>query len=153
MLINKAFILSHFEYASPLFIGLSKCLSVKLESTNALINSLRGLFLITLNRLLTKSCLKLHIIKNLEHRHIEQALILMCKSIYGQVSNYIWEMFILHSNGYSLWDHLKVVIPRPASSYMQHSFMYQASKQWNNLPGKIRMPESLSTVCNCTFCK
>ena len=31
----KAFILPHFEYASPLFIGLSKCLSAKLESTNA----------------------------------------------------------------------------------------------------------------------
>ena len=31
----KAFILPHFEYASPLFIGLSKGLSAKLESTNA----------------------------------------------------------------------------------------------------------------------
>ena len=31
----KAFILLHFEYASPLFIGLSKGLSAKLESTNA----------------------------------------------------------------------------------------------------------------------
>ena len=30
----KAFILPHFEYASPLFIGLSKGLSAKLESTN-----------------------------------------------------------------------------------------------------------------------
>ena len=32
----KAFILPHFEYASPLFIGLSKGLSAKLESTNAI---------------------------------------------------------------------------------------------------------------------
>ena len=31
----KAFILPHFEYASPLFIGLSMGLSAKLESTNA----------------------------------------------------------------------------------------------------------------------
>ena len=31
----KAFILPHFEYASPFFIGLSKGLSAKLESTNA----------------------------------------------------------------------------------------------------------------------
>ena len=31
----KAFILPHFEYASPLFLGLSKGLSAKLESTNA----------------------------------------------------------------------------------------------------------------------
>ena len=31
----KAFILPHFEYASPLFIGLSRGLSAKLESTNA----------------------------------------------------------------------------------------------------------------------
>ena len=31
----KASILPHFEYASPLFIGLSKGLSAKLESTNA----------------------------------------------------------------------------------------------------------------------
>ena len=27
---------------------------------------------------------------------------------------------------------------------MQHSFMYQAGKQWNNLPGELRASESLS---------
>ena len=58
--------------------------------------------------------------------------------------NYIQEMFSLQSNGYSLRGHLKVVLPRPTSSYMQHSFTYQASKQWNNLTDKIRMSESLS---------
>ena len=31
----KAFILPHFEYASPLFIGLTKGLAAKRESTNA----------------------------------------------------------------------------------------------------------------------
>lgn len=81
--------------------------------------------------------------------------------------NYIREVFILRSNGYSLRGHLRIVIPRLTSSYMQHSFTYQASKQWNNLPDKIRMSESLSTFrknlqniqlssfydCNCMFCK
>ena len=76
-------------------------------------------------------------------------------------------MFLLRSNGYSLRGHLKVVLPRPTSSYMQHSFTYQAGKQWNNLPDKIRMSESLSIFrknlqniqlsssydCNCVFCK
>ena len=84
-------------------------------------------------------------IKSLEHRRIEQALVLVYKSIYGQAPNYIREMFILRSNGYSLRGHPKVVIPRPTSSYMQHSFTYQTSKQWNNLPDKIRKSESLST--------
>lgn len=66
------------------------------------------------------------------------------KSIHNQTPNYIQEMFSLRSNGYSLRGHLKVVLPRPTSSYMQHSFTYQASKQWNNLTDKIRMSESLS---------
>ena len=106
-------------------------------------------------------------IKSLEHRRIEQALILVYKSICGQAPNYIREMFILRGNGYSLRGHLKVAIPRPTSSYMQHSFTCQASKQWNDLPDKIRMSESLSTFrknfkkiqlsssydCNCMFCK
>ena len=74
----KAFILPHFEYASSLFIGLSKGL-------------LLGL-LTTLNRLLMESYLKLHI-KSLEHRRIEQALILVYNSIYNQAPNYIREMF------------------------------------------------------------
>ena len=106
-------------------------------------------------------------IKSMEHRRIEQALILVYNSIYNQAPNYIREMFLLRSNGYSLRGHLKVVLPRPTSSYMQHSFTYQAGKQWNNLPDKIRMSESLSIFrknlqniqlsssydCNCVFCK
>ena len=106
-------------------------------------------------------------IKSLEHRRIEQALILVYNSIYNQAPNYIREMFLLRSNGYSLRGHLKVVLPRPTSSYMQHSFTYQAGKQWNSLPDKIRMSESLSIFrknlqniqlsssydCNCEFCK
>ena len=54
-------------------------------------------------------------------------------------------MFVLRSNSYSLRGHLKVVLPRPASSHMQHSFMYQTGKQWNNLPDEIRTSECLST--------
>ena len=77
-------------------------------------------------------------IKSLEHRRIEQALVLVYKSIYGQAPNYIQGMFTLRSNGYSLRGHHKVVIPRPTSSYMLHSFKYQASNQWNNLPDKIK---------------
>ena len=102
-----------------------------------------------------------------QHRRIEQALILVYNSIYNQAPNYIREMFLLRSNGYSLRGHLKVVLPRPTSSYMQHSFTYQAGKQWNSLPDKIRMSESLSIFrknlqniqlsssydCNCEFCK
>ena len=128
----KAFILPLFEYASPLLIGLSKGLFAKLESTNAFAPR------ILLNHSEStayEEILKIAHIKNLEHRRIEQAL----------TPNYVQGMFILRSNGYSIRGHHKVVIPRPTSSYMQHSFKYQASKQWNNLPDKIRMSESLST--------
>ena len=111
----KAFILPHFEYISPLFIGLSKGLSVKLESTNALRTLLNHSKSTAYEELLNIAQ-----IKSLEHRQIEQALILVYKSIYGQAPNYIREMFILRSNGYSLQSHLKVVILRPTSSYMQH---------------------------------
>ena len=160
----KAFILPHFEYASPLFIGLSKGLSAKLESTNAF--ALRTLLNYSKSTAY-EELLKTANIKSLEHRRIEQALILVYKSIHNQTPNYIQEMFSLRSNGYSLRGHLKVVLPRPTSSYMQHSFTYQASKQWNNLTDKIRMSESLSIFrknlqdiqlsssydCSCLFCK
>ena len=108
-------------------------------------------------------------INSLENRRIKQALILVhvCKSIYGQAPVYIREMFTLRNNGYSLRGHLKIILPRPTSSYMQHSFMYQAGKQWNNLPDEIRTSESLSIIkknlqklqlsssydCNCMLCK
>ena len=83
-----------------------------------------------------------------------------------QNNGYIWEMFTLQNNGYSPRGHLKIVLPRPTSSYMQHSFTYEAGKQWNNLPDEIRTSESLSIFkknlqklqlsspydCKCMFC-
>ena len=152
----KAFILPHFEYASPLFIGLSMGLSAKLESTNAF--ALRTL--LNYSRLTAyEELLKIAHIKSLEHRRIEQAIILVYKTIYSQAPNYIQELFFLR-------DHLKVVLPRPTSFFLQHSFTYQVGKQWNNLLNKIRMSESLyifrknlqsvqlssSYNCNCAFC-
>ena len=159
----KAFILPHFEYASPLFIGLSMGLSAKLESTNAF--ALRTLFNYSRSTAY-EELLKIADIKSLEHRHIEQALILLYKSIYSQAPNYIQELFFLRGGGYNLWGHLKVVLPRPTSFFLQHSFTYQVGKQWNNLPNKIRLSESLyifrknlqsvqlssSYNCNCAFC-
>ena len=136
----KAFILPHFEYASPLFIGLSKSLSAKLESTNAF--ALRTLLNYSRSTAY-EELLKIAHIKSLEHRHIEQALILVYKSIYSQAPNYIQELFFLRGGGYNLRGHLKVVLPRPTSSFLQHSFTYQVGKQWNNLPSKIRISESL----------
>lgn len=68
--LHKVFFLPHFEYASPLFIGLSKGLSAKLESTNAF----------TLRVLLNHSkstayeeLLKIAHMKSLEHQCIERA--------------------------------------------------------------------------------
>ena len=102
----------HFEYASPLFIGLSKGLSAKLESTNAFALST------LLNH--SKSIAYEELLK-MEHRRIEQALVLVCKSFYGQAPNNIQGMFTRRSNGYSLLGTHKVVIPRPTSSYMLQS--------------------------------
>ena len=70
----KAFVLPHFEYASPLFVGLSKGLSAKLESTNAF--ALRTL--LNHSKLTAyEESLKIAHIKSSEHRRIEQALILV----------------------------------------------------------------------------
>jgi len=80
----KAFILPHFIYASPLFIGLSKGLSAKLESTNAFalrtpLNHSKSIAYEELRKIVH--------VKNLEHQRIEQALVLVYKSIYGQAPN------------------------------------------------------------------
>ena len=117
--LHRAFILPHFEYPSPLFIGLSKGLSAKLESTNAF--ALRTL-LNHSQSIAYEELLKIVQIKNLEHRRIEQALVLVYKSFYGQAPNYIQGMFTRRSNGHSLRCTHKVVIPRPNSSYMLQSF-------------------------------
>ena len=160
---QKSFILPHFEYAPPLFIGLSMGLSAKLESTNAF--ALRTLLNYSRSTAY-EELLKIAHIKSLVHRRIEQALILVYKSIYSQAPNYIQELFFLRGGGYNLRGHLKVVLPRPTSFFLQHSFTYQVGKQWNNLPNKIRMSESLyifrknlqsvqlssSYNCNCAFC-
>ena len=99
----KAFILPRFEYASPLFAGLSKGLSAKLELTNAF--ALRTL-LNHSNLTAYEELLKMAHVKSLEHRRIEQALILVYKSIYDQALIYIREMFVLRNNGYNLRGHL-----------------------------------------------
>ena len=95
----KAFILPHFEYASPLFTGLSKGLSAKLELTNAF--ALKAL-LNHSNLIAYEELLKTALIKSLEHRRIEQALIFVYKSIYDQAPIYMGEMFVLRDNGYNL---------------------------------------------------
>ena len=64
----KAFILPHFEYALPLFIGLSKGLSAKLESTNAF--ALRTLLNYSKSTAYEELLKTVHI-KSLEHRRIE----------------------------------------------------------------------------------
>ena len=84
-----------------------------------------------------KELLKIAHIKGLETRRIEQALILVYKRIYDQALIYVQEMFVLRSNSYSLQGHLKVVLRKPNSSYMQPSLIYQAGKQWNNLPDEM----------------
>ncbi|RMX40521.1 hypothetical protein pdam_00007475 [Pocillopora damicornis] len=90
-------------------------LSAKLESTNAF--ALRTL--LNYSKLTAyEELLKTANIKSLEHRRIEQALILVYKSIHNQTPNYIQKIISLRSNGYSLRGHFKVVLPRPTSSYI-----------------------------------
>ena len=74
-----AFILSHFEYAALLFLGLNKGPSEKLESTNAF--ALRTLRLPTCKTTSYHKLLKFANLKKLEHRRIEQSLVLAHKSI------------------------------------------------------------------------
>ena len=65
---------------------------------------------IVLNSTSYKESLKNAGLKILEHRRIEQALILVYKSIHRQEPNYIRETFILQSNEYSAYVHLKLVL-------------------------------------------
>ena len=124
----------NFEYAAPLFLGLNKGLSEKLESTNAF--ALRTLLRLPKTTSYDE-LLKVANLKNLEHRRIGQSLVLQVqKSIYGSTPNYIIEMFIQRNSDYNL--------PQRSSLCKIHSFSFQAAKQWNNLPDKLRTTESLS---------
>ena len=82
-------------------------LSAKLESTNAF--ALRTLLNYSRSTAY-EELLKIAHIKSLEHRRIEQALILVYKSIYSQAPNYIQELFFLRGGGYNLRGYLKVVL-------------------------------------------
>ena len=142
-------------------MGLSKGLCTKLETTNAF--ALRTLLDIPKSTSY-EELLKIAGLKNLEHRRMEQAPH-SCPQEYSddQALNCIREMFFPRSSEFSLRGHFKLLLPRPNSSYMLHSFTYQTAKHWNNLPDNIRTSENInffrrnlkrsSLECHCILCK
>ena len=77
LLLYRSFLLSHFEYCNSLLIGIGRTLNKKLQDANYY-----GLRIIMLNMGKStdyKSILKMVGMKTLEHRRIEQSLLIFFK--------------------------------------------------------------------------
>ena len=92
----RSFILPHFEFSNPLFIGLTKTLSNKLEKAGHY--GLRTVLNLN-NSVSYKSSLKLIDMRSLSNRRIEQSLVIFFKYFKKNGPNYISNFFYApHSN-------------------------------------------------------
>ena len=138
----KAYVLPHFEYCSPILLGIGKPLSRKLESAN----------LYALKTLLNlgsssdyEGALRLASMRSLEHRRYEQALLTYFKSMKQQGPVYISNLFKLRATRYNLrgGGH-NVEQPSYNSHYFHNSFSYIISHVWNQLPLEAKNTSSLT---------
>ena len=119
MTLYKAFILPHLEYAaSPLRMDWKADEAAKLESTNAFVLS------VLLNVPSSTSYEELQ--RNIGALNKLSFLYTRVFTVRHRI--FFRKMFILRNSEYSLRDNLKLVLPRPKSSYMLYSFSHRCMK-------------------------
>lgn len=155
----KAYVLPHFDYCSPLLIGISQTLSDELENANYYV--LRTIF--NLPKFVSyEKILSQYNLDTKKHRHLVQALILMFKGY----PNYRSNMFSLKNCAYNLHGNgSRLNQPAPNTSFRNKSFSYIACRLWNNLPSHVREAPDLKNLiaklkelklgqveCHCNLC-
>lgn len=133
----KSYILPHFDYCSPLLIGINNTLSDKLEHTNYYV--LRTLFNLP-KSISYEQILSQYNLDSIKHRRLVQALTL----VYKGYPNYISNMFRIKNCAYNLRGvGSRLDQPAPNTSSKHRSFSYIACRLWNNLPSHVREATNL----------
>ena len=139
--IYNALILPHFDYCSPVWDGLSGCLSDKLQKLQN-----RAARVITQSPFDTSSNLLLTMLKweKLSLRRKKQKALIMYKTLNELAPDYLQCLFTQrHVNDYNLRNlEGKLSLPKPNTNYLKRSFCYSGACLWNNLP------QELKSVCS-----
>ena len=134
--IYNALILPHFDYCSPVWDGMSGCLSDKLQKLQN-----RAARVITQSPFDTSSNLLLAMLRweKLSLRRKKQKALIMYKTL-NELAPDFTERRV---NDYNLRNlEGKLSLPKPNTNYLKRSFCYSGACLWNNLP------QDLKSVCS-----
>ena len=140
--IYKALIEPHFDYCSAVWDGLTQQLSEKLQKLQN-----RAIRVITKSSYDTSSRLLLTSLgwDNLSSRRAKQKANLMYKCINNLAPAYLCNLFLPRIPSYDFRNaKKKLLLPKPRTDYLKHSFSYSGAILWNNLPEEIRTSNSLA---------
>ena len=99
LLLYKSFVLSHFEYCNSLLMGIGKTLNKKLEDANYY--GLRTIMKMG-KQTSYESILRMVDMNTLEHRHVEQSLIIFFKCFKENGPGYVANLFKPRVTPYNL---------------------------------------------------
>ena len=136
LLLKKSFVLSHFEYCNSLLMGIGKTLYKKLEDTNYY-----GLRTIMNMGKSTdyESILRMADMNTLEHRRIEQSLMICFKCFKENDPGYVANLFKPRVTPYNIRSNgLNVVQTSYNSRFLHGSYTYMISHIWNQLPSAVK---------------
>ena len=140
--IYNALILPHFDYCSPVWDGMSGCLSDKLQKLQN-----RAARVITRSPFDTSSNLLLAMLKwdKLSLRRKKQKALIMYKTLNELAPDYLQCLFTQrHVNDYNLRNlEGKLSLPKPNTNYLKRSFCYSGACLWNNLPQDLKSVRSI----------
>ena len=124
--IYNALILPHFDYCSPVWDGISGCLSDKLQKLQN-----RAARVITQSPFDTSSNLLLAMLKweKLSLRRKKQKALIMYKTLNDLAPDYLQRLFTQrHVNDYNLRNlEGKLSLPKPNTNYLKRSFCYSGA--------------------------
>ena len=151
----------NFEYCNSLLIGIGKTLNKKLEDANHY--GLRTIM--NLGRSINyESILRTADMNTLEHRRIEQSLIIFYKCYKENGPSYLADLFEPRITPYNLRNTgLNVTQNSYNSKFRHNSYSFVISRIWNKLPPSVKTAPNLSsfrrklktlifTGCQCRSC-
>ena len=128
----RAYVLPHFQYCSPLLLGISRTLKNKVELAHYY--ALRTI--LNLGRLVSCDvCLSIISMSSLEQRRIQRPLIVFFQSVRMQGLSYILNFFRPRVTNYYLRGcGINVLQPSYNNHFRHNSFSYIIAHIWNVLP-------------------
>ena len=161
LLLYRSFVLSHFEYCNSLLMGIGKTLNKKLEDANYY--GLRTIMNVG-KRTSYESILRMVDTSTLEHRRIEQSLIIFFKCFKENGPGYVANLFKPRVTPYNLRSSgLNVAQTSYNSRFLHGSYTYTISRIWNQLPSAVKNAPNASSFrrlltklnfsgCQCSNC-